>query len=365
MKEKRLRGNVLIGALLLSMILGGCGSSGASSEMKEASSAQSYGTELATVNSAATYDEAVMEEAVNGEDLQVQDQDRKLITTMWITAESEDLTTLLAQVEAQVKALGGYISNSDINQDTHFNYDIMDYEQASTPSRASLTVRIPSEQLDAFLSSVTEESNITYQSKSVEDVTLTYVDLESHKKVLLAEEERLLELLELSETVEDMITVEDKLADVRYQLESMESQLRSYDNQIDYSTVYLTLEQVETYTAKEPKTVGERIATGFSENLKDVRDWLVDVFVWIVTHLPGLIVFALILWAVIMIISGLKKRKARKRQQKAEKVNGKRTIQSGIRDAARETERGQEYPDESSDRHEDRDHVEQAADDQK
>ena len=56
--------------------------------------------------------------------------------------------------------------------------------------------------------------------------------------------------------MEDIITIEQRLSDVRYQLESMESQLRSYDNRVDYSTVYLYIDEVEVYTPVEEETVG-------------------------------------------------------------------------------------------------------------
>mgnify|MGYP002226154573 CR=1 FL=1 len=87
-------------------------------------------------------------------------------------------------------------------------------------------------------------------------MTLTYVDLQSHRDALQTEQERLLQLLEQAESIEDIITIEQRLSDVRYQLESMESQLRSYDNQVDYSTVYLYIDEVEVYTPVEEETHG-------------------------------------------------------------------------------------------------------------
>ena len=108
-----------------------------------------------------------------------------------------------------------------------------------------MTVRIPAQQLDAFLSSVSEVSNVISRNDSVSDVTLQYVDMESHKKALTAEQDRLLELLEQAESVEDIITIESRLSDVRYQIESMESQLRTLQNQVSYSTVYLDIQEVE------------------------------------------------------------------------------------------------------------------------
>ena len=95
-----------------------------------------------------------------------------------------------------------------------------------------MTARIPAKRLDEFVQRVGEQSNITNKEERVEDVTLQYVDLESRKKALATEQDRLLELLEKAESVEDIISIEARLSDVRYELESMESQLRTLNNQI-------------------------------------------------------------------------------------------------------------------------------------
>ena len=97
-------------------------------------------------------------------------------------------------------------------------------------------MRIPKSKLDAFLGDVAENSNITSRSEQERDVTTSYVDLESHKKVLLTEQERLMTYLEQAESIEEMMTIESRLSDIRYQLESKESQLRTNDSQIEYST---------------------------------------------------------------------------------------------------------------------------------
>ena len=94
-------------------------------------------------------------------------------------------------------------------------------------------------------------SNITYRQENVEDVTLDYVDVESRKKMLETEQQRLLELLETAESLDDILTIESRLTEVQYELDSKESQLRTYDNQIDYSTVYLDINEVVRYTPQE------------------------------------------------------------------------------------------------------------------
>ncbi len=369
MRKKNIR-MVAVIALILAMTLNACGSSGSTEYAAKSSEVAAVDSvSMASAGSGDLYDEYAEEnyDSDGGQMEEVQDSSRKLITNMWITAESDNLPALLSEVELQVAALGGYISDSDVNNDSYYDSVTDRYVTSPTPSYATLTIRIPADKLDDFVTEVTENSNITSQSKSVEDVTLTYVDLESHKAALQAEEDRLLELLEMAETVEDMITIEDKLADVRYRLESMESQLRSYDNQITYSTVHLTLNQVEKYTPAEPTNLWERIRDGFTSNLRAVGEWLLDVFVALVTHLPGLVVFVLFCWLIIVIVRKLRKRNNERKLREMENgvSYGKRKLQGRVRNTAGETERREEHIDESADRNEDRDHIEQTSDDQK
>lgn len=81
-----------------------------------------------------------------------------------------------------------------------------------------------------------------------------------HKKALETEQERLLALLEKAENVEDIITIENRLSDVRYELENYESQIRLLDNQIDYSTVYVDISEVSRVTDTGKQGFFEEVA---------------------------------------------------------------------------------------------------------
>lgn len=243
---------------------------------------------------------------------------RKLITTMNVSAETEHFDELMGNLEKQITDMGGYIESSN-----QWNGSVDYYGNRRNDRNASLTVRIPAEKLDGFLSMMEANSNITNKSKSVEDVTLAYVDLESHKKALQTEEKRLLELLEMAETVEDLISIEDKLANVRYQLESMESQLRTYDNRINYSTVYLDIQEVMRLTPTEEPTTWNRIKNGFSENLYDLGEGIKDFFIGVVINIPyivlGFVILALGAFIGFLAIKHDKK-KRKKRQGTAERA---------------------------------------------
>lgn len=184
-----------------------------------------------------------------------------------------------------------------------------------------MTIRIPAEKLDDFLSEVAESSNVISRNDSITDVTLQYVDLESHKKVLLAEQDRLLELMEQVETIEDIIALESRLSEVRYQLESMESQLRTYDNQISYSTIYLNINEVTKLTPVKEQSTWEKISTGFVDSLYGVGAGLMNFIIRLIINLPYLVLWAVVILVIVLIIKmirkSMKKRKEKRRQLQA------------------------------------------------
>ncbi|MBD5508312.1 MAG: DUF4349 domain-containing protein [Lachnospiraceae bacterium] len=252
--------------------------------------------------------------------------DRKLIKTVNISAETEAFDELVPQLQKRVEELGGYIESISV-------YDIGSYyvEDAMQKQRcAQITARVPKEALDGFLAQVGEQTNVTSRSENVEDVTLQYVDLDSHKKVLLTEQERLLALMEQAESVEDIITIEGRLSEVRYQIESMESQLRTYDNKIDYSTVYLSIEEVRKYSAPQTATVWQRIGTGFMKSLENIGFGIRDFAIYFVIDLPYIILGLLGIVVAFFVLRALFKRFLRSKFLKKTLQKG-RNLSSSLR----------------------------------
>lgn len=239
--------------------------------------------------------------------------ERKLIRTVNLSVETREFDQVMDTLEKQVEALGGYIENMD-------TYNGSSYSGYRSSRNSSMTIRIPREQLDGFLNTVSEISNVVSRSENVEDVTLSYVDLESHRDALRTEQARLLELLERAESIEDIITIEERLSNVRYQLESMESQLRTYDNKVDYSTVYLNISEVQELTPIVEETTWERISGGFLESLKDIGNGLKEFCIRFIIHIPYIVVWVVIIAVIVIVIRLLHRRKSRNRQKKATPV---------------------------------------------
>jgi len=238
-------------------------------------------------------------------------ENRKLIQTVNMNVETEDLDGVLQQIDERIAQLGGYVESSNVYNGSAYG--------ASRYRSASMTVRIPAKDLNAFVDRVGEVTNIVSSRKTVDDVTLSYVATESRMKALQTEEARLLELLAQAETMEDLLTVESRLTDVRTELEEVTSALRVFDNQVDYATIHLEIEEVKEYTeVREPETVWQRIGAGFTKSLKGVGNFLKELFVFLIVASPYLVLVGVIALGVFLIVMGSIRRRRRKRAKERE-----------------------------------------------
>lgn len=232
-------------------------------------------------------------------------ENRKLIQTVYMSVETDNLDTVLQQIDDRIAQLGGYIESSNVQNGSAYS--------GRRYRNASVTVRIPAASLDAFLDKVGEVTNIVSSQKTVEDVTLNYVATESRMKALQAEEARLLELMAKAESLQDLLTIQNRLTDVRTELEKVTSTLKVLDNQVDYATIHLSISEVKEFTdVTEPETVWERISVGFAESLEGVGSFFVELFVYVVIVLPYLVTFGAITLVIILIVRGAKRKKSKK-----------------------------------------------------
>ena len=96
----------------------------------------------------------------------------------------------------------------------------------------------------------------------------------------------------------------------------MESRLKLYDNQVEYSTVSVDINEVlpVNFTPTAPETVGQRIHKGFSRNIKNVKEFFINLFVGLIVLIP----VWLPLGAIVLIILGTVRFFARKRLKRYE-----------------------------------------------
>lgn len=239
-------------------------------------------------------------------------ENRKIIRNANVTVQTLEFDAFLEKLNEQVESLGGFVETSNIGGRTYYNQTKL--------RNAYLVVRVPAENLDALLAAVDGLGNVTNISTGMRDVTTAYIDSEKHLESLRVEQEALLKILESATTVEDLITVQNRLSEVRYEIESYESILRSYDDQIDLSTVEINLNEVERVTVTEPETFWQEVSRRFKESMEDVGDNLKSFGAGVMGNAPHIVIFlvinGLIALVIVLIIRGAIKSAAKRRAKK-------------------------------------------------
>lgn len=317
---------VAIGILCSIMMSGlvACGASGSS--MKTESSVMNSASSTGASKDSAWFDSStgfvtddmdydVMEEMekesiTNSSEAGVEEvtSSRKIIRTANLNLQTLDFDGFVEELNQKIAEVGAYLQYADV------------YGSATSGGRrsANYTIRVPEKQLDIFLTGVEGIATVTNKTLGEQDVTLSYIDMENRVKTLEIEQERLLALLEKAEDLESIIRLEERLSQVRYQIENYQSSLRTYDDKITYSTVQIYVYEVARVTEKTPETVGERIKAGWSNTMYDISEGAKDFVVWIVVNAPYIAFWVVILGSVIVIIK-------KKRVKRLEKKIGKKS----------------------------------------
>ena len=229
---------------------------------------------------------------------------QKLIKTLRVEIETLDFDESVIRLRALVESSGGYIENSTVYGQSYQN---------SKRRSASFTVRIPVQQLEKTEEELAALGNVISSTANVTDITLTYADTAARVAALEAQRDSLLSMLQKAENLQDLLTIQDHLTDVEYQLESYASRLRLMDNQVEYSSISIYLDEVKILTEKEPESFGARLGKLFKESLEAVGTFFEDLALFLLGRLPIILVWGVVIAAVILIIRLIVRKNRKKR----------------------------------------------------
>ena len=219
---------------------------------------------------------------------------QKLVRTASLTLRTTAFEADLESVQALLESLGGYVENL---------YEYGDVESGDTRT-ASLSVRVPSENLDAFLTGVEGVGRVTDRSESVTDMTVQYTDNQARLDTLYAKMERLNQLMAQAQEVSDLIELESAIADTQYEIERYETSQRSIDRRVDMSAVSVTLLEdtpAQSATA-EDVGLGERLGAALNASLRWLGGFLRNMLVFVTMILPVAVPVAAIAAAAWLIV---------------------------------------------------------------
>lgn len=185
---------------------------------------------------------------------------------------------------------------------------------------ADYTVRVPVKNYSAMTGSLSSLGNVYNESANAQNITAQFTDTSSRLDAYKTEETRLLAMLEKASTVADMITIESKLSDVRYQIESLTSTLKNWQNQVDYSTVTLHITEVSELSSRNAVQRGywQRLADGLESTLKGIGSFFKGFFMVLVVSLPVLVILAAVAVLVWILYRFVRKKRGKKGSSKPE-----------------------------------------------
>ncbi|MHB1418440.1 MAG: DUF4349 domain-containing protein [Bacillota bacterium] len=309
---------LMIALMILAVILAGCGTRNATSNETSAASVTASRdmvqpsmpelsiTEQKAADTSNSYDMVATDDAGvvppnPGEQAEapiVEGVDRRVIKNAEVTLKVDELIIAARAIEGRVDAMGGMVTESNVS--------------ASSKDLTSgyLTLRVPSDKFTPLMTELAKMGEVESQRTYSQDVTEQYIDLEARVNNLKEQEQRLREILDKANNVDEILKVERELERVRGESESLTGKLNYLRNRVDYSTINIQL--LETGQNVVVKTngvtgLGKRSTSALIGSLNGLFNAFGNLVVFLFAALPVLAVLALL----ILIVWFIRKRLVR------------------------------------------------------
>ena len=244
----------------------------------------------------------------------------KIIYSLWASIETMKFDYTITEINILIDRYGAFIENSNISganyASRHHGWNINRY--------ADFVIRVPVENFNAFDGELSVLGNVVSRTQRADNITFQFYDTQSRLNSLQIQEERLLSMLMRADEVVDLIAIEERLGEVRMQVESFTTSLNLMQSQVSFSTITLNIWEVEEFTEiTEPgRTYWERIGDGFMSTLRNIGRFFMNLFMWIIISAPVLILLIVIAGITLLIIRwkllSIKKKKIEKNKQQTE-----------------------------------------------
>ena len=221
---------------------------------------------------------------------------QEIVRTANVSLEVDDVDRAVVSISEEAVAEGGIVQSRNVTT----------YDDDAT---ASLTIRIPAGNLDAFLATLPDVGTVVNTTVDAQDVTIEVIDLEARIESLEASIERLRDLQAQATSISDLVAVEAELANRQSELESLTARRDYLANQVDLSTVYIWMDQRDTGAALTPDFLGG-LQRGWDALLTLGAALTTAIGFLLPTALVGLVVAAVVI-IIIRLIRGRTKQKDR------------------------------------------------------
>lgn len=191
----------------------------------------------------------------SGDSAESSSSDRRKATTVYVDFKVASVEQAMEDAEGLSQEFGGIVDRSSFNR-----------QYGST---GSMTVRVPQENISAFMTSVEQRWEVDSKTTDTEDVTDQYSELELELENRQQELNRLEELVNQTDEVEDLIKIQERMSVVRSRIEYIQQRLDDLDRRTEYTRVNLNFEQHESFSSEFE--LREAFATAYRGIFDSVR----------------------------------------------------------------------------------------------
>lgn len=176
----------------------------------------------------------------------------------------------------------------------------------STPENAgrsfSASLRIPAPELNSAVDELKTLGHVQDESQSGEEVTQQHADLLARLKTSRETEERMRSILEQrTGKIGDVLEVEEQIARVRGDIESMEAEQKALEHRVEFATVELQLTEEYKATLNPPAvSASTRIQNAFVAGYRNAQETLLGFVLFL-----GEVGPALLIWLAILTVPGI------------------------------------------------------------
>ncbi|MBN2259568.1 MAG: DUF4349 domain-containing protein [Clostridiales bacterium] len=229
-------------------------------------------------------------------------EERKIIKNIYMELDTSDIELTFNNIQNQVNAVGGYVEYSNMG-DYYYGY----YERTQSQEKmryASINARVPSNQLESVTAYVESLGELRTKSLNTVDQTDYYYDIDAQIENLKVRETRLRELMDEAKNISDIITIESELSRVRNEIDSLTRNLKSIDKNVDYSTLNISLREVEDSSKINPedRSIWQEAKDGIIKNINRIINFLQSTVIFAISYLPvavmGLIGLGAVYWMI-------------------------------------------------------------------
>ena len=165
--------------------------------------------------------------------------DRKIIQTASLDLQVEDVAGAFREVGRIASTAGGFVLESSTSY-------------TDERPQADITIRVPADQYESVLGELRGLAvKVEQENSKAQDVTEEYIDLQAQLRNDQAVESRYIELLDRAQNITEVLTVQDRLDQVRLEIERVQGRINAINTLSELVTISIHL---RAEPAAEPKS---------------------------------------------------------------------------------------------------------------